>query len=380
MTNLNSKDVILQTTKVPFIDLKQRYEEERGEILACVENVLSKGHLILTEEVNEFEQQASEYINVKHVIGLNSGTDALMMALWAYGIGRGDEVITTPVSFVATSGSIMHVGAKPVYVDVCDDQNIDPNKIEQAITPKTKAIMPVHWGGRIADMDSIMQIAERHNLLVIEDAAQAMGAYYRGRHGGSFGDASAYSAHPLKNLNALGDAGFMSTNNDEVNRKVRLYRSHGLESRDNCVLYGVNSRLDSLNAEVLKYRLQKLKQIVDRRRHNVELYRSFIKPGPIYIPEEKSYEHNSYVMFITQADRRDELKDYLLTHGIESLVYYGTPLHLHKAAQSLGVMKGSLPVAEAQCEKVLALPHHQNLTDDQIQYVSEKVNAFYGSK
>lgn len=366
--------------KVPFIDLQQRFEEERHEILACVENVLSKGHLILTEEVNEFERQAAEYIKVKHVIGLNSGTDALMMALWAYGIGRGDEVITTPISFVATSGSIIHVGAKPVYVDVCDDQNIDPNKIEQAITHKTKAIMPVHWGGRIADMDAIMAIAQKHNLLVIEDAAQAMGAYYRGQHGGSFGNAAAYSAHPLKNLNALGDAGFMSTDDEEVNRKVRLYRTHGLESRDNCVLYGVNSRLDSLNAEVLKYRLDKLKKIVDRRRHNVDLYRMHIKPGPIYIPEEKSYEHNSYVMFITQADHRDQLKDYLIRHGIESLVYYGTPLHLHKAAESLGVKKGSLPVAEAQCEKVLALPHHQNLTDEQIIYVSEKVNAFYGSQ
>lgn len=365
--------------KVPFIDLQQRFEEEKHEILACVENVLSKGHLILTEEVNEFEQKAAEYIKVKHVVGLNSGTDALMMALWAYGIGRGDEVITTPISFVATSGSIIHVGAKPVYVDVCDDQNIDPNKIEQAITHKTKAIMPVHWGGRIANMDAIMSIAQKHNLLVIEDAAQAMGAYYRGQHGGSFGNAAAYSAHPLKNLNALGDAGFMSTDDEEVNRKVRLYRTHGLESRDNCVLYGVNSRLDSLNAEVLKYRLDKLKEIVDRRRHNVDLYRTHIKPGPIYIPEEKSYEHNSYVMFITQAERRDQLKEYLLSHGIESLVYYGTPLHLHKAAESLGVKKGSLPVAEAQCEKVLALPHHQNLTDEQIIYVSEKVNAFYGS-
>ena len=364
--------------KVPFIDLQQRYQEEKSELLACVDNVLSKGHLILTQEVNEFEEQAAKYIDVKHVVGLNSGTDALMMALWAYGIGKGDEVITTPVSFVATTGAIVHVGATPVYVDVCDDQNIDVSKIEAAITPRTKAIMPVHWSGRIANMDAIMAIAKKHNLIVIEDAAQSMGAYYRGKHGGSFGDAAAYSAHPLKNLNALGDAGFMSTNDDEVNRKVRLYRTHGLESRDNCVLYGVNSRLDSLNAEVLKFRLERLKAIVDRRRHNVELYKSIIKQGSIFIPPEKPEEHNSYVMFITQADQRDKLKDYLQSHDIESLVYYGTPLHLHKAAARFGLKKGDLPVAEAQCEKVLALPHHQNLTDDQITYVAEKVNAFYG--
>ena len=365
--------------KVPFIDLQQRYQEEKDELLACVDSVLSKGHLILTQEVNEFEEQAAKYIDVKHVIGLNSGTDALMMALWAYGIGKGDEVITTPVSFVATTGAIVHVGATPVYVDVCDDQNIDVTKIEAAITPRTKAIMPVHWSGRIANMDAIMQIAKKYNLIVIEDAAQSMGAYYRGKHGGSFGDAAAYSAHPLKNLNALGDAGFMSTNDDEVNKKVRLYRTHGLESRDNCVLYGVNSRLDSLNAEVLKFRLERLKKIVDRRRHNVALYQSIIKQGPIYIPPEKPEEHNSYVMFITQANQRDKLKDYLQSNDIESLVYYGTPLHLHKAAARFGLKKGDFPVAEAQCEKVLALPHHQNLTDDQIKYVAEKVNAFYGS-
>jgi dTDP-4-amino-4,6-dideoxygalactose transaminase len=365
--------------KVPFIDLQQRYQEEKDELLACVDSVLSKGHLILTQEVNEFEDQAAKYIDVKHVIGLNSGTDALMMALWAFGIGKGDEVITTPVSFVATTGAIVHVGATPVYVDVCDDQNIDVTKIEAAITPRTKAIMPVHWSGRIANMNAIMQIAKKHNLIVIEDAAQSMGAYYRGKHGGSFGDAAAYSAHPLKNLNALGDAGFMSTNDDEVNKKVRLYRTHGLESRDNCVLYGVNSRLDSLNAEVLKFRLEKLKKIVDRRRHNVALYKSIIKQDSIYIPPEKPEEHNSNVMFNTQADQRDKLKDYLQSHDIESLVYYGTPLHLHKAAARFGLKKGDFPVAEAQCEKVLALPHHQNLTDDQITYVAEKVNAFYGS-
>jgi dTDP-4-amino-4,6-dideoxygalactose transaminase len=272
----------------------------------------------------------------------------------------------------------VHVGATPVYVDVRDDQNIDPSKIEAAITPRTKAIMPVHWIGRIADMDAIMAIAKKHNLIVIEDAAQTMGAYYKGKHGGSFGAASAYSCHPLKNLNALGDAGFMSTNDDAVAQKVKLYRTHGLESRDNCVMYGVNSRMDSLNAEVLKFRLTRLKSVVDRRRHNVELYTKLIKQGPIYIPPETKDEHNSYVMFITQADDRDKLKDYLAGHGIESLVYYGTALHLHKAASKLGYKKGSMPVAERQCDRVLALPHHQHLTEDQISYVADKVNKFYG--
>ncbi len=365
--------------KVPFIDLKQRYEEEKSELLACVERVVSQGHFVLTQEVSEFEEQAAKYVGAKHVVGLNSGTDALMMALWAHGIGKGDEVITTPVSFVATTGSIVHVGAKPVYVDVRDDQNMDPGKVEAAITPRSKAIMPVHWTGRIADMNAIMEIARNHKLLVIEDAAQTMGAYYHGKHGGSFGHAAAFSAHPLKNLNALGDGGFMSTNDDEVARKVRLYRTHGLESRDSCVLYGVNSRLDSLNAEVLKYRLGRLKSIVDRRRKNVELYRKLIKQGPIRIPAEQPHEHNSYVMFITQADARDKLKNYLAQRGVESLVYYGTALHLHKAAEKLGYGKGDFPVAERQCDRVLALPHHQHLTEDQVAYTAEAVNKFYGA-
>ena len=369
----------MSSVKVPFVDLKQRYEEEKVELLACVERVLEQGHFVLTGEVKEFEDKAAGYVGVKHCIALNSGTDALMMALWALGIGRGDEVITTPISFVASTGAIAHVGATPVYADVREDQNIDPAEIEKKITPRTKAILPVHWTGRIADMHAIMEIAARRKLLVIEDAAQSMGAYYHGRHGGSFGHAAAFSAHPLKNLNALGDGGFMGTNDDEVARKVKLYRNHGLESRDNVTMYGVNSRLDSLNAEILKFRLTRLKSVVDRRRRNAQLYTKLIKQGPIMIPAEKPHEHISYVMFITQADNRDKLKDYLAGLGIEALVYYGSALHLHKAASNLGYKKGDFPIAERQCERVLALPHHQHLTEDQIAYVAESVNKFYGS-
>jgi dTDP-4-amino-4,6-dideoxygalactose transaminase len=364
--------------KVPFIDLRQRFEEEKTELLACVERVLSLGHFVLTEEVGEFEAQAAAYAGVKHCVGLNSGTDALMMALWAAGIGRGDEVITTPVSFVATTGSIAHVGAVPVYADIGDDMNIDPADIERRITPKTKAIMPVHWTGRIADMDAILDVARRHDLIVIEDAAQTMGARYKGRHGGGFGLASAFSAHPLKNLNALGDGGFLMTEDDEIARKVRLYRTHGLQDRDTCVFYGVNSRLDSLNAEVLKYRLGRLDQVIARRRANVALYRSLLKPGPVRVFEDKPYEENANVMFLIQADDRDGLKAHLAECGVESLVYYGRPLHLHPAAEKLGYKRGDFPRAEAHCDRVLALPHHQQLSEDQIAYVAGCVNAYYG--
>ena len=365
--------------RVPWVDLKQRYQEERDEILASIDRILTDAHLVMTEELQECEEKISAYTGAKHCIGLNSGTDALMMALMTLGIGKGDEVITTPVSFVATTGSIAHVGATPVYVDVADDQNLDPTKIEEKITPKTKAIMPVHWSGRIADMDAINAIAEKHGLMVIEDSAQCMGAYYKGRHGGTLGHAGAISCHPLKNLNALGDGGFLLTNSDVVNEKVRLYRNHGLQGRDNCVEFGVNSRLDVLHAEVLKYRLTKLDAIITSRRMNANLYRQLIKAPEVYIPPCKDYEENAFVIFIAQCENRDALIEHLTSKGIQAMVYYGTPLHLHPAAARYGFTRGDFPVAEKQCDSVVAFPHHQHLSEDQISFVADEINGFYGT-
>jgi len=365
--------------KVPFIDLPQRFVEEREELLACVERVLAKGHLVMTPEVAEFEQKVVEFTGAKHCVSCGNGTDGLMLALWALGIGKGDEVITTPISFVASTGSIAHVGATPVYADVRDDQNIDPAEIEKKITPRTKAIMPVHWGGRVADMTAILDIAKRHNLKVIEDSAQSMGAYYHDRHGGTFGDAGTISMHPLKNLNAIGDGGMLLTNDDEIARKTRLYRNHGLQDRDTCVMYGVNSRLDSLNAEVLKFRLTRLGEVISRRRHNVAIYQDMIRAKQVHIPPVKPHEVHSYVMFIVQAENRDELKAHLERRGVQSLVYYGTPLHLHPAAKKLGYERGDFPVAERQAARVLALPHHQHLSETQIAQAANAVNEFYGA-
>lgn len=373
------KKTAADAMQVPFIDLKQRFEEEKTELMACIENTLAKGALVLTPELREFEEAVEKFTKAKHCIGLNSGTDALMLSLWTAGIGKGDEVIHPPVSFVATTGAIVHVGATPVFADVGKDALIDPAQIEKKITPRTKAIMPVHWAGKMCDMDAILKIAKAHNLIVLEDSAQAMGSYYKGKHGGLFGPSGAISCHPLKNLNALGDGGLLLTNDDEVARRVRLYRNHGLESRDNVVIYGVNSRLDVLNAEVLKLRLEKLNGIIARRRKNANLYRDLIKAEQFYIPPERTNEGyvDSYVMFIAQAENRDALKAHLQEHGVESLVYYGTPLHLHKAAEKLGYRRGDFPMAEAQCDKALALPHHQHLTADQIAFVAEKINQFY---
>lgn len=365
--------------KVPFIDLQERYQEERESLMKIFDQVMSSGHLVLTPELAEFEADVVKFTGAKHCVGLNSGTDSLMMGLWALGIGKGDEVITSPISFVATTGSIMHVGATPVYVDVRDDQNIDPSLIEAAITPRTKAIMPVHWTGRISDMEKINDIARRHGLVVIEDSAQCMGAYLNGRHGGTFGDVGAISTHPLKNLNAIGDGGFLLTDNDDVAKKVRLYRNHGLAGREDCVMYGVNSRLDVLNARILQYRLTRLEGIIAKRKHNADLYRELIKQEPVFIPPDEANQLNPYVMFLVQADDRDKLQAYLLEAGVQSLVYYGTPLHLHKAAEQFGYGKGDLPVAERQCDRVLALPHHQYLSADQIGYTADAINEFYGA-
>ena len=363
--------------KVELIDLRDRFKEEGKAIIKIVEKVLSKGNLILTKEVQNFEKSICKFTGAKFCLGLNSGTDALMMSLWSSGIKRGDEVITSPISFVATANSIIHVGAKPVFVDVGDDLNINPDLIEAAITKNTKAIMPVHWTGRVCEMDKITKIAKKYKLKIIEDAAQATGAYYKGRHAGTFGKISAFSTHPLKNLNALGDGGFIITNEKKLYDKIKLYRSHGLEGRDDAKIIGVNSRLDSLNAEVLSFRLKKLKNIINRRKKNINYYKKYIKTDKVKILSDGKNEKNAYVMFVVLAENRNKLQEYLKKFNIQSLLYYPTPLHLHKSMKYLGYKKGNLINAERIASKVISFPHHQHLTEKQIKFVSEKINKFY---
>ena len=364
--------------KVDLIDLVSRYKDEKKEINNCINKVLKKGHLVLTKEVEDFEKSICNFTNSKFCLGLNSGTDALMMALWSCGVGKGDEVITTAKSFIATMAAIIHVGAKPILVDVNEDLNINTNLIEEKITKNTKVILPVHWTGRICNMEHINKIAKKNNLIVIEDAAQAMGSYYKNRHAGSFSKITCYSAHPLKNLNALGDAGYLTTNDEYIYRKIKLYRNHGLRARDDVEIFGVNSRLDTLHAEILSMRLKKLKPIITKRRKNIELYRELLKNvKEVKIPKDSKDEFSSYVMFITQCERRNELQKYLQKFKIQSLIYYGTPMHLHEASKKLGFKKGDYPKAEYYCEKVLALPHHQYLKHEQIEFVSRKIIDFY---
>ena len=363
--------------KIEISDLSKRYKEEKKEILKSVNKVLKSGKLILSDSNINFEKLITRYTKTKYCLGLNSGTDALMMALWSLGIKKNDEVITSPISFIATANSIIHIGAKPLFVDVDKDLNIDVNLIEKSITKKTKAIMPVHWTGRVCNMKKIISIAKKYKLFVIEDAAQAMGAYYKGKHAGTFGNISAFSAHPFKNLNALGDGGFVITNNKKLNNKIKAYRNHGIAGNDNIIFDGVNSRLDAVHAEVLNYRIKNLKKIIKSKKNNISLYKKFLKTSRIKILDEKKEEKNSHSMFVTLCENRDKLQKYLSKHGVESRIYYNTPLHLYRATKYLGYTKGSLPNAEAFSKKFLSFPYHQYLKKNQIKFICKKINQFY---
>ena len=363
--------------KVDILDLKQRYQEEKVGLLRCIKRVLEKGNLILTPEVESFEKSVSKFTGSKYCLGVNSGTDALMLSLWSAGVRRGDEVITSPISFIATSNSIRHIGATPVFVDVDDDLNINPDLIERTITKKTKAIMPVHWTGRVCKMDKILRIAKKYNLLVIEDAAQAMGAYFNNRHAGTFGKISGFSAHPFKNLNAVGDAGFVITNEKKLYDKIKMYRNHGLKGRDNVEIVGINSRLDSLNAEILSFRLKRLKNIISRKRKNIDYYKRYLKTPFLQLIPAGKKEKSSHSMFVTICEQRDKLQKYLESFKIQTRVYYKTPLHLYKANKNLGYKKGDLPKAEELSNKFLSLPYHQHLKKSQIEFDCKKINYFY---
>ena len=361
--------------KIELIDLRKRYKKEKKDLIKIFNQTLSSGNLILTKELDDFENAICKFTGAKYCLGLNSGTDALMMSLMACGIKKGDEVITSAISFIASAGAIHHIGAIPIFVDVNDDLNIDPFLIEKKITKKTKAIVPVHWTGRMCDMTAINKIAKKYKLIVVEDAAQAMGSYYKKKHAGYFSRVASFSAHPLKNLNGIGDGGFITTNDRSVYNFIKKYRNHGLVGRDNSEIFGINSRLDVINARILRYRLKKLNQINKKRTKNINLYRKYLNTKRIKIIEDHKDKINSNVMFVVICEKRDELKKYLDHKKIQTLIYYGKPLHKHKAARFLGFK--NLQKAEGLCKKVLALPHHQYLKKNDIIYICKQINFFY---
>jgi dTDP-4-amino-4,6-dideoxygalactose transaminase len=362
---------------IPFVDLRAQYAEDKDAIHAAVDRVFAKADFIGGAAVGEFEEALLRRFGFGHVVALNSGTDALMLGLVALGIGRGDEVITQSNSFVASAAAIVQAGATPVFVDVKPDQCLDPARIEAAITPRTRAIMPVHLTGRVCDMAAIGEIAARHGLKVVEDAAQSIGSSLRDRASGTWGDVGAFSLHPLKNLNAAGDAGFLTTPHAAVAERVRRLRNHGQSDRNTVLEWGVNSRLDTLQAAILLLRLDQLDRVIERRRANAALYRSLLDERHVFIPPCRQEEFNTFHTFVVQVDRRDALRDHLHASGIGSTIHYPIPIHLQPAAASLGCRAGDLPSTEAQAGRILSLPIHQHLTERQVARIAETVNGFY---
>ena len=286
-------------------------------------------------------------------------------------------MITPPNSFIASTAVIIHRGARPVFVDVLPNQNIDPDKIESAITSKKKAIMPVHLTGRVCEMDSIMEIADKHGLSVVEDAAQAIGSKYKGKPSGSIGHVGCFSTHPLKNLNACGDGGFMTTNDEKIYLKARAIRNHGMANRNNVSQFGYVSRMDNLQAAILNYRLQRLDVIIEKRRKNAQLYFDGINTSEVRLPLEKKHEFNTYHTFVIQVDKRDVLRQYLKENNIITAIHYPIPIHLQPAASKLGYRKGDFPMAERQSDQILSLPVHQYLTKTDLKIIVKKINGFF---
>jgi dTDP-3-amino-2,3,6-trideoxy-4-keto-D-glucose/dTDP-3-amino-3,4,6-trideoxy-alpha-D-glucose/dTDP-2,6-dideoxy-D-kanosamine transaminase len=358
-------------------------DRQFAEIDAYLEDVralVRSGEFTLGPAVDEFERRFAELSRMPNAVGVGTGTDALTMPLCLLGVGPGDEVITTPNTFIATVGAIVATGARPVFVDSEDGFVIDPDLVEAAITPRTKAIVPVHYTGNVADMPRIAGIAERHGLVVVEDACQATAASIDGMPIGSWSHAAAFSLHPLKNLNVWGDGGIVVTRDDDLAERLRLYRNHGLVSRDEVASWGVNSRLDALQAVVGNRLIGSVPSITDRRIANAECYDAALAGvSGIRVPVRRVGVRHVFHLYMVRAERRDELVRHLNERGVEAKVHYPIPVHLQEAARGLGYGKGSFPNAERDAESVITLPAHPYLSDDEIDFAVEQVRAFYSA-
>ena len=362
---------------IPYVNIAAQAAEEAADLSALLTRVIARGDHVGGEDIALLEAELAADIGVAHVVALKSGTDALVLTLKALGIGPGDEVITPPNSFIASTAAIVHVGATPVFADVGPDQNIDPQAVARAITARTKAIMPVHLTGRLCEMDALCALAEQHGLMIIEDAAQSIGSTYHGKASGAFGKAGCFSTHPLKNLNALGDGGFVSTDDGQLAERLKRLRNHGMIDRDTVAEFGFVSRMDTVQAAVLRYRLKKLPDLIEKRRRNAALYRALLDPAHIYFPPDRPDTSDTYHTFVIQTDRRDALKAYLAASGIGTAIHYPVPIHLQPAAQGLGLGLGDFPVTERQAGRILTLPVNQFLGEPEIRRVAEAVNQFF---
>lgn len=360
---------------IPIVDLKRQYKQTGAEIEKAVTEVLRSGYYILGPNTKALESEFASYLGTKHAIGLNSGTDALHLALRALDIGKGDEVITVAFTFVATTESIEIVGATPVFVDIDPDTfNMDVKRIEDKITPKTKAIMPVHLYGQPADMDVIMDIAKRHNLYVIEDCCQAVGAEYKGKKVGSFGDIGAYSFFPTKNLGGMGDGGMAVTNSDYLKDRMVALRNHGGAVRYHHDEIGVNSRLDEIQSAVLRVKMNYIDEWNKMRREVAKRYTElFAGCEDVVTPKELDDTYCVYHQYTIKVPNRDAVQKMLQENGVGAMIYYPIPLHMQKVHAHLGYKMGDLPHTEKNTELVMSLPMFAELTAEEQKEIAEKV-------
>ena len=362
---------------IPYINLGLQHKLIKEEILSSIGNVLETGQFILGDELTKFEKTFAQLSGTKYALGVANGTDALFLSLRAIGLKQGDEVITAPNSFLASASSVIIAGGIPVFADVREDFNLDPEKVEKAITSKTKAIIVVHLTGRPAPMDELIAIAEKHDLHIIEDAAQSVGAMYKDKPVGGLGTTGCFSLHPLKNLAAAGDGGVITTNDDEIYKYLVIARNHGLKNRDECVFWTYNSRLDNLQAALLNVKMKYLDKWTERRRTIANQYYKQFKNLPMIVPHDKSYEKSVYHTFIIQSEERNKLKEYLASKGVDTKIHYPLPIHYQEAAKGLGYKKGDFPVTEKQAETILSIPVYPELTDEQVDYIVTEVRNFH---
>jgi dTDP-4-amino-4,6-dideoxygalactose transaminase len=362
---------------IPFVDMRQQFEGLRSEILTAVTRALDSGQYVLGPEVKQFENEFAQYCGAEHAIAVNSGTSALHLALLAAGVGPGDEVITVPLTFVATVAAIRYTGAKPVFVDVeRETLTMDPALVERAVTPSTKAIVPVHLYGHPVQMVPILAVAKKHGLTVIEDACQAHGAEYKGRRTGNLGDFGCFSFYPTKNLGACGEGGVITTNNASDARVLRMYRDWGQEVKNVHVLRGYNHRLEGLQAAILRVKLRRLEQWNERRRQHARYYNDLLRGADVVTPTELPGCRHVYHLYVIRSRARAELQRFLQSRGIDTAIHYPTPVHLQPAHEDLKYRRGAFPVAEEAAETILSLPMFPELRSDQLEAVVDATRNF----
>ena len=367
--------------RVPLLYLRTEYQQLRDQILPALDGVCEKSAFVLGEEVEQFECEFASYSEVKHCVALSSGTAALHLGLLALGVQPGDEVITSTNTFLATAEAITYCGARPVFVDIdSSTANLDPSRIERAITPRTRAVIPIHLYGRPADMDAIRSIADAHKLLVLEDAAQAHGAKYSGRRVGSLGHAAAFSFYPSKNLGAYGEGGALTTNDDSIAKYARAARSHGQTARYEHEFVGYNYRMQGFQGAVLRIKLRYLDRWTAHRREIASEYRRVFANAKLEMPKDSPQDECVYHQFVIFVNNRNSVISQLAAREIETAVHYPKPLHLQPAYSSLAYPPCSFPLAERACEHVLSLPIYPGMTPDQVAYVANSVREVVGKK